>query len=353
MQTTWIVERTLHRRFRFRISLEQYGRVLAAFRTQAAWPGPGQQVFCLREQELDPAEALESMERVPVVQLSRLGRKLSVVLDRPNRKRCEFLSIQKPAADGSGTIEQVFLRTERGIRAHRSGGRVELRAMPDNLEVVIDSTERYPWTFPGATVTRRKLASGDYALVKEGLVLAAVERKTLDNLLGEVGKIQGLHHQLSDLTGLPHAALVIEAEYRDFLNPRKMAGRWKPEHLGRVLAELAALHPTLPIIYAGNRKAAAIWTHNFFLAIARTQNETTPQLTLDVEQRYDSFPRSAGIDERIRHAALAELPRPFVLKELQALFADVPVSRIRRVLGGMVREGILVKSGRGEKAAWI
>ena len=46
--TTWIVERTGRCRFPFRISLEQEGRLLVAFRTQAQWLGPGQQVFCLR-----------------------------------------------------------------------------------------------------------------------------------------------------------------------------------------------------------------------------------------------------------------------------------------------------------------
>ncbi len=353
MSTTWTLERTEHRRFRYRISLEQHGRVLAAFRTQEAWPGPGQQVFCLREREVEADEPLDFVERVPVAQLSRVGRKLSVVLDRPHRKRCEFLAIQKPAKNGGEMVEQVFFRTERGIRAHRSGGRVELRAMPENLEVVVDSAERYPWRFPGATQARRRLASGDYALVQDGLVLAAVERKTFENLLGEVGKIQGLHHQLSDLAGLSHAALVIEAEYRDFLNPRKMAGRWPPEHLARVLAELAALHPTLPIVYAGNRKAANAWTHNFFLAIARTRLESAPQLALDIERNYDPFPREAGLDERIRHAATAELPRPFALSQVQERFPEAPVSRIKRVLGQMVKEGVLVKSGRGDKARWV
>jgi hypothetical protein len=45
-------------------------------------------------------------------------RKLALVLDRPNLKRCELL-VQKPRREG-GTYEQVFFRTESGIRAHRS-----------------------------------------------------------------------------------------------------------------------------------------------------------------------------------------------------------------------------------------
>ena len=157
MTATWIVERTGSPRFRFRISIEQAGRLVVAFRAQAQWPGPGQQIFCLRERELEPAEPLEPVERVPVANVTRVGRKLTVVLDRPSRKRCEFLAVTKPRRDSTGTYEQVFFRTESGIRAHRSGGRVEIRETPPAIAIVVDSMERYPWRFPGATIERRKL----------------------------------------------------------------------------------------------------------------------------------------------------------------------------------------------------
>ena len=88
-----MVERTASRRFPYRVSIEQNGRLVLAVRAQARWPGPGQQIFCLRESELDPAEPLEPVERVPVAHLTRLGRKLALVLDRPNRKRCELLVV--------------------------------------------------------------------------------------------------------------------------------------------------------------------------------------------------------------------------------------------------------------------
>jgi hypothetical protein len=123
---TWILERTASPRFPFRLSIEQNGRLILAVRAQARWPGPGQQIFCLRERELDPAEPFEPIERVPVAHLTRLGRKLTVVLDRPTRKRCELLVVRKPRRDGTGTYEQVFFRTESGIRAHRSRTHLEL-----------------------------------------------------------------------------------------------------------------------------------------------------------------------------------------------------------------------------------
>ncbi|HEX9630846.1 MAG TPA: ERCC4 domain-containing protein, partial [Gemmatimonadales bacterium] len=161
----------------------------------------------------------------------------------------------------------MFFRTESGIRAHRSRTRVELRAPDTDLHVVVDSGERYPWRFPGATVERRKLASGDYALMDGARVLAVVERKSFDNLLSDIGAIQALHQTLADLASHAAAALVIEAQYADFLDARRVAGRWPPAHLARVLAEITALHPTLPVVFAGNRKLANLWTERFFHAV--------------------------------------------------------------------------------------
>lgn len=120
-----------------------------------------------------PRRAARAMERVPVAHLARLGRKLTVVLDRPNRKRCELLVVKKPRRDGTGIHEQVFFRTESGIRAHRSRTRLVLAPPPASLAVVVDTAERYPWRFPGAVVSRRKLAAGDYALL-DGERVAAV-----------------------------------------------------------------------------------------------------------------------------------------------------------------------------------
>jgi hypothetical protein len=160
MPATWIVERTASRRFPYRVTIEQAGRLVLAVRTQERWPGPGAQIFCLRETELDPAEPLEEVERAAVASLTRVGRKLTVTLDRGSRKRCEFLSVRKPRKDGSGEYEQIFFRTETGIRAHRSRGRIELGATDTGpVRVVIDSGERYPWKFPGASVERRRRCS--------------------------------------------------------------------------------------------------------------------------------------------------------------------------------------------------
>lgn len=347
----WVVERTASGRFPYRLSIEQHGRLLFAVRARASWPGPGQQVFCLRERALDADEPLEPVERVPVAHLTRLGRKLTLVLDRPSRKRCELLIVEKPRR-GGGSYEQVFFRTESGIRAHRSRTRLELASPPAALTIAVDSAERYPWRFPGAAVERRKLAVGDYALLEGERTAAVVERKSFDNLLGEVGAIQALHQQLADLASRPPSALVIEADYRDFLDPARLAGRWPAAHLARVLAEVAALHPSLPVIYAGNRKLANLWTTRFFAAVAARRAAPGPAMVRQLELRYDPVPRGGALDERIRAAVLEELPPSFAFADLAARFPETPPTRLRRTLDRLRREGRVSRTGAGRAARW-
>jgi hypothetical protein len=287
----WRVERTANARFPFRIALEQDGRLLFAVRAQSAWPAPGAQIFCLREREHDPAEALEPVESVPIAALARVGAKLSVALDRPRRKRCEFLVVTKARKDGRGSFEQVFFRTESAVRAHRSRGRVELSAQAE-LDLVIDVREKYPWRFPGARIERRPLAAGDYALVAGEALLAVVERKTFANLLGDIGALRSLHQRLAELASQPRAALVIEAQYADFLDAERVRP-WPPAHVARVLAEIAAIHPRLPLVFAGNRKLANHWALGWFTAVAADHAKAAPLFVSDVLARWDG-PQTAS-----------------------------------------------------------
>ncbi len=350
MTATWLVQRTGNARFPFRVAIEQDGRVLFAVRAKAAWPGAGTQVFCLRERDLDAAELLEEIERVPVAHLTRLGRKLSVTLDRAQRKRCEFLILEKPRRDG-GTYEQVFFRTEAAVRAHKTSKYAELsaRAAAD-MRIVIDSAERYPWSFPDAEASRRKLPVGDYALIHDERPFAIVERKTLDNLLGDFSQLKGLHQQLAELAAWPHAALVIEAQYADFGNPAKI-GQWPAAHLLRVMGELPALFPNVQCIFAGNRKLANVWAQRWFAAVhAALRQPRLPQVA-EAAARYDA-PSGGGLDARIRHAILHELPDGFEIALLRKRFPDAQPERIKRIVDQLRNEGRLRAEGKGRGTRW-
>lgn len=348
--TDWLVERTLHPRFPFRITIRQGDRLVLAVRAQSAWPGPGQQIFCVREKFHDPEEHLEPVDQARIAHLGQVGRKLTIALDRPNRKRCEFLSVRKPGADGA-IREQIFFRTESGIRAHRSRTRMELLPGTPSLTIVIDSGERYPWRFPDAMTHRRRLPVGDYALLDGERVVAVVERKSFDNLLGDVGALQALHHHLGQLAAQPSPALVLEAQYADFLDQRRVAGRWPVAHMARVLAEMAALHPGLPMVFAGNRKLANAWCQRFFTACA--QRQASPQLEL-VREALAVYEPAAGADtdQRVRRAAVQDFAESFTTGDLAARFPEVPLRRIKRVLDQLRREGLLTTVGRRRGLRW-
>jgi hypothetical protein len=97
-------------------------------------------------------------------------------------------------------------------------------------------------------------------------MLAVVERKTLDNLLADFGMMPVLHQRLAELAAQDNHALVIEASYADFLNPKKVH-HYTPSFCAKAIAELFALHSTLRIVFCSNRKVANEWTRHFFTAV--------------------------------------------------------------------------------------
>lgn len=352
MRATWTVHRTSNPRFPFRVALERDGRTIIAVRATSAWPGPGQQVFCLREDGSDTDEPMEPLETVRVLDYTQLGRKLTIVLDRPQRKRCEFLFIAKAYRNKPGSYEQVFFRTEAGIRAHRSRSRLEIRPSEVELHVVVDSSEKYAWRFPGAVVTGRKLAVGDYALMDGERITAVVERKSFDNLVSDLGAIQALHHALAHLARFNRSALVVEAQYADFLDDKRLEGRWPASFVARALSEIAAAHPRLPIIFAGNRKLANQWTHRYFVACAA--HRETPQMEL-VREGGDSesgYGLSVFHDEEVRTTVMRPGRGLFALKEIATEVDGATDASVRRVVKELEREGKVRCLGRGRGARW-
>jgi len=342
------VERAVNPRFPYRISIVRDGKTLLAVRAQSSWPGPGQQIFCLRENTLDPDEQLDTIESVTVLHYTQLGRKLAVVLDRAVRKRCEFLRVEKPFRDREGSYEQIFFRTESGIHSHRSRSRLEVRPSTARMTIAVDSGERYAWRFPAAVVIRRRLPVGDYALMEGGRTVAVVERKSFDGLLTDMGSIQSLHHQLADLARSERAAVVVEAQYGDFLDDRRLAGKWPSSYIARVIAELAAMHPTLPMVFAGNRKLANRYAMQFFATCSARMESPQLSLVSEADPSYNAVP----IEQEIRDAVLAWPEDLFATADLAAKFSATPSRRIHRVLGELEAEGLVGRVGRGRGLRW-
>ncbi|MFW6102140.1 MAG: ERCC4 domain-containing protein [Chloroflexota bacterium] len=268
MKGIWILERTQDQRFPYRLQIIRGDKPWMVLRTQDRWPTVGRHIFCLREDE-PPAldEMLEELERVDIVAFHERGRRISVVLDRKLRKRCDFLFLKKFYKDRPGeTYEQIFWLTQRSIEQHRPAFKLVSRQRSAEMVIRIHSNEKYPWRFPGGVTERGSLPTGDYALMDGDRILALVERKTLDNLLADFGMMPVLHQRLAELAVHDNHALVIEAPYVDFLN-RKKVHHYTPSFCAKAIAELYALHPNLRIAFCANRRVANEWTQQFFTAV--------------------------------------------------------------------------------------
>ncbi len=346
--TTWLVQQTSSSRFPFRIVIQRNGKTLLAVRAQSSWPGPGQQIFCLREETLDPDEPLHTIESAAVLHYTQLGRKLAIVLDRATRKRCEFLRVQKPYKGREGSYDQIFFRTESGIRSHRSRSHLELKPSSSPLTIAVDSGERYAWSFPNAVITRRRLPVGDYALMENGRAVAIVERKSFDGLLTDIGSVQSLHHQFADLARSDRGIVIVEAQYGDFLDLRRTGRKWPVSYIARVLAELAVMHPTLPIVFAGTRKLANSYALQYFDTCSASGSSSQLSLVSEADSSYNVI----RVEEQVREAALAWAEESFAAPELVAKFPDVTAARIRRVLEELAAEGLLERTGRRRGLRW-
>lgn len=217
--------------------------------------------------ELWPEEP-EILERVPVRSCIRRGAAIDLVLDRGRENRSQFVFT---SARGREVVFWQSARTNRQARP-----RVSLptqRAAGQVLEILVDSHERYPWQFRNqqATTTRRGLPVGDYAVEHEGLIIAAVERKSLADLVGTLtgGK---LRYVMAALADVPRAALVVEDRFSAVFK----LDRVRPAVVAEGLAEAQVRFPEVPIVFCETRPLAQEWAYRFLGAALAHHAEQDP-----------------------------------------------------------------------------
>lgn len=350
--SVWRVEETNSDKFPYRISIVDHGNPIFSLLTQDKWPGTSGNIFCIRSSEKPDILSGNVVEEVPVVFVKRIGKRLSVMLDRALKKRCEFLFLRKKYKTKDGDYEQIFFRTQQGINQHRTRGNLTLQSRDTNLEVVIDSNERYPWKFGDHNISRKNLAVGDYALMVDNEIAALVERKTFHNMLSDISKIQVLHQQLTELSIYNHAAVVIEAQYGDFLSTKKI-GEWSSvAHMGRALAELSVLHTTLPIIYAGNRKEANYWSLRFFEAILKKQSDPSNDM-IAITVAKTRTTKSMPLWLKVKKAVLEEMPNEFTFADLKYHLSAFTEQQIRTQLYKLRDDEMIEKQGNSRGSIWV
>ena len=235
-----------------RVPLEA-GLVLKAKDT---WPRTAR-VFCLQSDDAWPEDA-ELLESLPVRSCRRRGVAVDLLLERSRMNQSQFVFTTT-----RGGRPVVFWQTPKTARASRPGVRVPTRRASGQreLSIVVDSRERYGYRFAAqkTEVKRRALECGDYAVLDEdGEVLAAVERKTVPDLVA--GLVDGsLQFALAELAELPRAAVVIEGEYGDLFDVKHV----QPGFVLDLLARLQVRFSSVPLVFATSRKLAEEYTYRF------------------------------------------------------------------------------------------
>ncbi|MBK6422340.1 MAG: hypothetical protein IPF77_09025 [Gemmatimonadetes bacterium] len=77
------------------------------------------------------------------------------------------------------------------------------------------------------------------------------------------------------------------------LSPKRLGAAF-PGAAGPAAGGLSTLHPRLPIIFAGSRKLANLWTYRYFQAVARARQAPAVALELDLSQRFHDPPAARG-----------------------------------------------------------
>jgi hypothetical protein len=240
-----------------RLPLTEAGVVL---KVRDTWPRTAK-VYC--HPSTDWPEDPDIVERVRVRTCVRRGAAIDLILDRGRENRSQFVFTQ---ARGR---EVIFWQSARTARQARPNVTVpKQRASGHVLDILVDSHERYPWKFSAqqATTTRRALTAGDYAVEVDDAIVAAVERKSLADLVTTMttGKLRYL---LAALAELPRAALVVEDRYSAIFKLERV----RPAVIAEGLAEAQVRYPSVPLVFAETRLLAQEWTYRFLGAASAHQ----------------------------------------------------------------------------------
>ncbi len=223
-----------------------------ALKAKDTWPRTNK-IYCHRAHEW-PADP-EIVERVPVRSCTRRGAAIDLVLDRAREQRSQFVLTR---ARGR---EVIFWQSARTTKQARPNVALPTaRASGHSLEILVDSHERYAWSFDKqqATTSRRALPAGDYAVAVDEVVVASVERKSLQDLVSTL--TQGkLRYLLADLAALPHAAVVVEDRWSAVFKLTFV----RPSVVAEGLTEAQVRFPSVPIVFCETRQLAMEWTYRF------------------------------------------------------------------------------------------
>jgi len=227
-------------------------------RTSGTWPRT-KALYCYPVGPEEWPDDPDIVERVALRSIARRGAAIDLVAARGRENRSQLVYT---TARGRQAVFWQSPRTRRQARPQvalptaRAGGLAQ-------LEILVDAHERYPYRFANQQVStvRRPLPCGDYGVMLDGTLVAAVERKSLADLLSSLTGGR-LRYALGELAALARAAVVVEDRYSQIFKQDRV----RPALVADGLAELQVRWPTIPIVFCETRPLAEEWTYRYLAA---------------------------------------------------------------------------------------
>jgi hypothetical protein len=227
-------------------------------RTSGTWPRT-KALYCYPVPVDEWPEAPDIVERIPLRSCTRRGAAIDLIAARSRENRSQLVFT---TARGREAVFWQAPRTRKQARPSvtiptaRAAGIVE-------LEIIVDAHERYAYRFAGQQVrtTKRALPCGDYGITIAGALVAAVERKSIPDLVSSLTSGR-LRYSLGELAALPRAAVVVEDRYSEIFK----LDRVRPALVADGIAECQVRWPTIPIVFCDTRPLAEEWTYRYLAA---------------------------------------------------------------------------------------
>jgi hypothetical protein len=239
-------------------------------RTAGTWPRT-KALYCYAVPSIEWPAAPDIIEQVPLRSCVRRGAAIDLVADRARENRSQLVFT---TARGRDAIFWQSPRTRKQARPKVTAPTARAAGIAE-LEIIIDSHEHYPYRFAGKAVRTlaRALPCGDYAIALQGRLVAAVERKSLADLIASLTGGR-LRYALGELAGLPRAAVVVEDRYSQVFK----SDRVRPALIIDGLAECQIRWPEIAIVFCETRPLPEEWTYRY-LAAAHQWATTEPAAT--------------------------------------------------------------------------
>lgn len=178
-------------------------------RTAGTWPRT-KALYCYPVPASEWPDIPDIVERVPLQACTRRGAAIDIVAARFRENRSQLVFT---TARGREAVFWQSPRTRKQARPQVSLPTARASGIRE-LEIVVDAHERYAYRFAGQQVSTisKALPCGDYGVVLDDTLVAAVERKSMPDLIGSLSSGR-LRYALGELAALPRAAVVVEDRY--------------------------------------------------------------------------------------------------------------------------------------------